>query len=89
MKKVFLILLVALTSGAFAQTSDQEDLEIIQAVYGKSKKELAQAYMGIPKTQAAAFWEIYEAYELERKNLGIAKVAVINDYAVNFSNLTD
>lgn len=89
MKKVFLILLVALTSGIYAQTSDKEDLEIIQGVYGKSKKDLAQAYMAIPEMQAAAFWKIYDEFETERKALGTAKVAVINDYAANFANLTD
>ena len=89
MKKVFLLLLVAVTSGVFAQNSDKEDLEIIQGVYGKSKKELAQAYMAIPESQAAAFWKIYDEFEVERKALGTAKVAVINDYAANFANLTD
>ncbi|WP_281299025.1 hypothetical protein [Flavobacterium limnophilum] len=89
MKKVFLLLLVAVSTGVFAQNSDKEDLEIIQGVYGKSKKELAQAYMAIPETQATAFWKIYDEFEVERKALGKAKVAVINDYAANFANLTD
>jgi hypothetical protein len=89
MKKVFLILLMALTSGVYAQSSDKEDLEIIQGVYGKSKKELAQDYMAIPESQATVFWKIYDEFEVERKALGKAKVAVINDYAANFANLTD
>lgn len=89
MKKVFLLLLVAVTSGVFAQSTDKEDLEIIQGIYGKSKKELAQAYMTIPETQAAAFWNIYDAFETERKALGKAKVTIINDYATNYANLTD
>lgn len=89
MKKVFLILLVALTSGVFAQSSDKEDLDIIQGVYGKSKKELAQSYMAIPESQAAAFWKIYDEFEVERKALGTAKVAIINDYATNYVHLND
>jgi len=89
MKKVFLLLLVAVTSGVFAQSTDKEDLEIIQGIYGKSKKELAQAYMAIPETQSAAFWKIYDEFEVERKALGTAKVGIINDYAANFANLTD
>lgn len=89
MKKVFLLLLVAVTSGVFAQSTDKEDLEIIQGIYGKSKKELAQAYMAIPEAQSAAFWKIYDEFEVERKALGTAKVGIINDYAANFANLTD
>ena len=45
--------------------------------------------MAIPAAQAEAFWKIYDEFEVERKALGTAKVAVINDYAANFANLTD
>ena len=72
MKKVFLILLVALTTGAFAQSTSKEDLDVIQGIYGKSKKELAVAYMAIPEAQSAAFWKIYDEFEIERKVLGKA-----------------
>ena len=89
MKKVFLILLVALTSGAFAQSTSKEDLDVIQGIYGKSKKELAVAYMAIPEAQSAAFWKIYDEFEAERKVLGKAKVATIENYAANYDNLTD
>jgi hypothetical protein len=89
MKKVFLILLVALSTGVFAQSTDKEDLDVIQGIYGKSKKELAVAYMAIPEAQSAAFWKIYDEFEAERKALGKAKVAIINDYATNYASLTD
>lgn len=89
MKKVFLILLVALTSGAFAQSTSKEDLDVIQGIYGKSKKELAVAYMAVPEAQSAAFWKIYDEFEAERKVLGKAKVATIENYAANYENLTD
>lgn len=89
MKKILCILLVAVTSGVFAQNSEKEDLEIIQGIYGKSKKELAQAYMIIPEAQAASFWKIYDEFEAERKALGKVKVGIINDYAANYLNLTD
>lgn len=89
MKKVFLILLVALTSGVFAQTTSKEDLEIIQGIYGKSKKELAVVYMAVPDAQSAAFWKVYDEFETDRKALGQAKVAVLNEYAVNYDTLND
>ena len=89
MKKVFLLLLIAFTIGVFAQSTNKEDLEVIQGIYGKSKKELAVAFMAIPEAQGVAFWSIYDAFEVERKALGQAKVAVIEDYAANYANLTD
>lgn len=89
MKKVFLILFVALSAGVFAQTTEKEDLDLIQGIYGKSKKELAVAYMAIPEAQGVAFWKIYDEFEAERKALGQAKIAIINDYAANYTSLTD
>lgn len=89
MKKVFLILLMSVTAGVFAQSTEKEDLDVIQGIYGKSKKELAVAYMAIPEAQGVAFWKIYDEFEVERKALGQAKVAIINDYASNYANLTD
>ena len=89
MKKVLLIVLVSLTTGVFAQSTSKEDLDVIQGIYGKSKKELAAAYMAIPESQSVAFWKVYDEFEAERKVLGQAKMAVINDYAANYENLTD
>jgi hypothetical protein len=89
MKKLFLSLLVVVTTGVFAQSTEKEDLDVIQGIYGKSKKELAVAYMAIPEAQGAAFWKIYDEFEAERKALGKAKVAIINDYASNYANLTN
>ena len=89
MKKVFLILLVAVTTGVFAQSTSKEDLDVIQGIYGKSKKELAVAYMAIPEAQAAGFWKIYGEFEVERKALGKVKVNIIEEYATNYATLTD
>lgn len=89
MKKVFLILLVTVSTGIFAQTTEREDLEVIQGLYGKSKKELAMAYMAIPEAQSVAFWAIYDAFETERKELGKTRVAIIESYATNYASLTD
>lgn len=89
MKKVFLILLVAVTTGVFAQSTSKEDLDVIQGIYGKSKKELAVSYMAIPESQASAFWKIYDEFEAERKALGKVKVDIINEYATSYASLTD
>lgn len=89
MKKVFLLLFVAVTTGVFAQSTNKEDLDVIQGLYGKSKKELAVAYMALPDDQATSFWAIYDAFEVERKALGQTKLAIIEDYAANYANLSN
>jgi len=90
MKNLLLVLgfTCLFSAGSNAQTN-KEDLEIIQGMYGKSKKELIQAYMTIPETQQPAFWSEYDKYETERKKLGAQRAALIEDYANNYATLDD
>ncbi len=74
--------------GSFAQ-SNKEDIDLIQSAYGKSKKELIQAYMTIPESQKAAFWAEYDKYENERKAIGRERIALIEEYANNYATLDD
>ena len=91
MKSIKCHLLVAallFTSVTFAQ-SNKEDVDIIQASYGKSKKELIKEYMKLTEPKAASFWTLYDEYEVERKALGREKIRLIEDYANNYKTLTD
>lgn len=87
MKKILLLVILAVTAGGFAQS--KEDVAIIQAVYGKSKAELVKQYLNLNEVQTAAFQPIYDKYETERKTLGQKKIQIINDYAVNYATLDD
>ena len=89
MKKLLFIAALAISSASFAQSGMKEDVEIIQSLYGKDKKDLIGAYMKLQEPQAAAFWKIYDAYETERKALGMKKMELIKDYANNYDTLTD
>jgi hypothetical protein len=87
--KTYLLLAAMLfTSAAFSQ-SNKEDVDIIQAAYGKSKKDLVNEYMKLTEPKAAAFWKLYDEYEVERKALGREKIRLIEDYANNLKGLTD
>jgi hypothetical protein len=74
--------------GSFAQ-SNKEDVDMVQSMYGKSKKELVQSFMTIPEAQKAGFWSLYDKYEDERKALGRERIAIIEDYAKNYATLDD
>lgn len=40
MKKLFLLFACAFSAAAFAQSTLQDDIDVVQSVYGKSKAEL-------------------------------------------------
>lgn len=89
MKKLILFLAIAVSTSALAQSTEKEDVDIVQAVYGKSKKELVASYMTLDSAQSVGFWKSYDAYEIDRKALGQKKIQIINDYGANYATLTD
>jgi hypothetical protein len=92
MKKIFylalsLVLLTPLTS-IVAQTSDEE-LQLVREQWGVDKKQLIMQYMKFNEAESKAFWPVYDAYMKEHKSLVDSRIALIKDYAKNYTNLTD
>jgi hypothetical protein len=87
MKKVIIAAVaLVLSTGMFAQ-SNKEDIDLIQAMFGKEKKELVQLYMTIPEAKSAKFWALYDVYETARKKLGKERVSLIEAYATHYESL--
>ena len=83
-----MICFVAFAFAGMAQSS-KDDLQILQATFGKEKAELVKAFMNIPAEQDAAFWSAYDKYEEARRAIGKSKVALIEQYAAAYENLDD
>jgi len=87
MKRVMILSVVfMLSTGMFAQ-SNKEDVDLIQSIFGKEKKELVQVYMTIPEAKSAKFWSLYDVYETARKKLGQERIKIIEAYATNYETL--
>jgi hypothetical protein len=82
----FLVLAIA-GQAAYAQAND--DVQILQSIYGKEKRDVVTLMMNLNDADGAKFWPIYDAYEVERKKLGAERLAIIDEYAKNYSSLTD
>ena len=87
MKKLNLIAVAFLLSASLFGQSNKEDIDLIQSIFGKEKKEVVQAYMTITDAQSAKFWSLYDVYETERKKLGHERVKLIEDYATKYEKL--
>ncbi|HEY6504626.1 MAG TPA: hypothetical protein VIZ28_11675 [Chitinophagaceae bacterium] len=89
MKQIVLIAALAFSASVFGQSEMKEDVDLIQAAWGKTKRELVAAYMNVEEAKATAFWKVYDKYEAERKALGRKRIQLINDYAINYDTLTN
>jgi len=90
MKKTF-ILAACIFFGfnSLMAQSNSEDIDIVQAAWGKDKKELVSQYMQVPAKDSVAFWKLYDEYETARKALGKERINLIQQYAEHYDNLTD
>ena len=89
MKKMLSLASILFFFSASAQMT-QDDVNLVQAMYGKSKRDLMDAYMTFSDTaKGNKFWKIYDNYEAERKKLGQQYLGIIQDYAKNYSTLND
>lgn len=90
MKSLFLVLIsVTMTVFVNAQ-SNKEDIDLVQAIYGKEKKTLVAEFISITdEAKKAAFWKLYDEYEMKRKALGQKRIELLEKYANAYSTLDD
>ena len=87
MKNIFALTIVGLiiSISTFAQ-SNKEEIEFFQSIFGAEKKAIVANFIG---DADEAFWTKYDLYETERKALGQSRIALLKEYAENYSSLTD
>jgi len=90
MKHLLLVCLSAIVGfSSFAQ-SNKEDIDMVQAMYGKAKKDIVADFIKFPDSvKSASFWTLYDSYETERKVLGQKRLALLQKYAGAYTSLDD
>ena len=63
--------------------------ELLRSDVRAQKVAIITEVMHFTEAEDAAFWPIYREYDLEMAKLGDERVALIAEYASNYSNLTD
>jgi Spy/CpxP family protein refolding chaperone len=89
MKKIVLFAVFAVCALAAKAQTANEEVALMQSIYGVEKKMLIEEHMKITDAEATAFWAIYDEYELARKELGKKRFAAITDYAKNYGSISN
>ena len=63
--------------------------ELLRSDVRAQKVAIITEVMGFTEAEDAAFWPIYREYDAEMARLGDERVALIAEYAKNFTTLTD
>ncbi len=88
MKKLILVAIIAVFAMTSNAQSNAEEVALMQSVYGMQKKDLIAKHMKIEAGQADLFWQMYDEYEIARKEIGTKRVKNIVQYAEKYENLT-
>jgi len=89
MKKMYVFVIVFFVAFAAKSQTIDEEVVLVQSIYGMEKKDLIAKHMTLEKTQMGVFWKLYDEYELERKEIGLKRAANIVAYATKYENLTN
>ncbi len=89
MKKViFMIAFLSLSAAGMAQ-SNKEEIDLMQSVFGMEKKAFVASFIELEGTQGDTFWQLYDEYETERKELGKKRLSLLGKYAESYASLDE
>lgn len=86
--KASMLLTFLLAAHSLSAQNTETEFEIIQEAFGLDKKQVVADFMQL-ENEASTFWELYDAYEAERKKLGKQRIEVIMQYADSYPNISD
>jgi len=89
MKKVTLLLSVLFVVVIANAQTYKEELDLMQSVFGMEKKAMVAEFVQVNDAQKDAFWTLYDAYELARKELGKKRIELLSQYVKNWDNMTN
>ena len=87
MKKTILLISGLFMALSLFSQSNNDEISIIQASFGMEKKDIVKSFVIIPENKKNVFWEIYDEYEMKRKELGKVRIELLNEYAEKWENL--
>lgn len=64
-------------------------VELLRSDVRTQKIAILTEVMGFTEAEDAAFWPIYREYDAEMSKLGDERVALVEEYAANYTALTD
>ncbi len=69
--------------------SNAEEVDFLQSIIGGEKKAVVADFIELEGASKDAFWELYDAYETERKVLGKKRISLLEKYAKEFEGISD
>jgi len=89
MKKSILLIASFLVMGFAQAQSNIEEVQMFQSLFGAEKKAVVAEFIKLQSPAKETFWGLYDQFETERKDLGLARFDILGQYAANYATLDD
>lgn len=86
---VVLVAGLAAVPVAVNAASLESEIELLRSDLKTEKMDLVKEVVHVDGAKADAFWPVYRKYQLELDALGDKRLALIKDYAANYTTMTD
>ena len=67
----------------------KSEFEIIQDAFGLQKKDIIATFIGLEGVDVDAFWNVYNEYEVKRKELGKVRLELLYNYTMEVGMVTN
>lgn len=89
MKKIILAAVFFLVVIGVQAQSKVDETDFIQSVYGMQKIDLISKHMKLEPDQSDLFWNLYNEYEITRREIGLKRMKNIENYADKYDSLSE
>ena len=89
MKTSYFIVLLSLVFAGLSAQSAKEEVDFMQSVFGMEKKALVAEFVKPNDAQKDAFWQLYDEYEVARKELGKKRIDLLLQFEEHFESLSN
>ena len=87
-KLVFASLLSVIAIASLQAQTNKEEVELFQSIFGMEKKAIVAEFVKVEGETGEAFWTLYDQYETERKELGVSRLELLNEYVTNYEHMS-
>jgi hypothetical protein len=85
--RLLLITLFVLPLQSIAASDD--DRELAREAIHANKKLVVSANMNLDESEKEGFWKVYEGYQKDLGSINERTIALVEEFAANFENLSD
>ncbi len=89
MKRLVCAVLLAMALPQAASAQYEQYLELLRSDLRAARVQIFTEVLVLSDSESTAFWPVYRKYEEELSAIGDKRVALIKDYAANYTTMTN